>query len=202
MPALRRNLLALLLVVGVGWSALAINVLETASPIGAQHLKLTFGIGLATSENGGVTSWHFTPQLRLALGVSDGMDLAVQSGILSAIGASDVELLGVIVDAKFTLADAPGMYAMAWGAGGGYGLDFLGEGWGVFGQFLFESHARLFPVYLVYRATLPIDSPDFSLIPHTALGVDFPLAPNTQLLMGVDLYLGKISIGLGLSIGF
>lgn len=201
MPA-RRSLVALLLVAGIGWAALAINILETASPIGAQHLKLTFGTGLVFSESGGTTSWHFTPQLRMAIGVSDGMDLAIQSGILSTIGARDVDLLAAIVDAKFTLAEAPGMYTMAWGAGGGYGLNFLGEGWGVFGQFLFESHARLFPVYFVYRATLPIDSTEISLIPHTAVGVDFPLAPNTQLFLGADFYHGTISIGVGLAIWF
>jgi len=181
---------------------MAVNVLETATPIGAEHLKLTFGIGLATSETGGVTSWHFTPQLRLALGIADGIDVAVQSGILSTIGSTDVDILGAILDAKFTLAHAPGLYTMAWGAGGGYGLGFLGDGWGIFAQFLFESHARLFPVYFVYRGILPMDSGGIRFVPYTALGVDLPLAPNTQLFLGADFYLGEISIGLGLTIWF
>ena len=198
----RRLLVAIILASLLPWGTLGINVLETASPIGSQHLKLTFDLGLTTSESGGATSWHFAPQLRLALGIADGIDLALQGGAISTLGANDARFLGAILDAKFMLTDVPGMYAMAWGAGGGYGLSFLGEDWGVFAQFLFESHARLFPIYFVYRGILPIDGGGIRFEPYVAVGVDLSLSSTAQLLLGVDVYQGAVSVGLGLAIAF
>jgi hypothetical protein len=199
-----RRWLVLVLLAVVGWStaALAFNLLETAGPAGAQQVALTFGFGLATTELGEAGTWYLVPQGRVVIGLLQGLDLGIHSGWSTEIGTGAVNWLGTLVDVKITSVHAPDMYTLAWGAGGGYGLDFFGHGWGVFVQILFESHSPLLPIFVNYRSILPFDGTTFVAEGYLAGGLCLRLAPIARLLLVVDVYHGLASLGLGLEIAF
>jgi hypothetical protein len=205
---MRKRCLILVFVLAIAWStgACAFNSFETAGAIGEQVVALTFGIGLATTELGAGGTWYLVPQGRLTIGLLEGLDLGVQSGWKQAgYGAGATDWLGGLIDVKITSAYVPGMYTVAWGAGGGFGLDFLGNGWGVFLQLLYESHAPLLPVYVTYRSILPLDAITAGSIEfkgYIAGGFCLRLAPIARLLLVADVYEGSMSLGLGLETGF
>jgi len=181
------------------------NLLETAGPVGAQQVALTFGFGLGTTELSAAGVWFLTPQGRLTIGLMERLDVGVQSGWKTEIGAGVGKWLGVLVDAKVASVHVPDGYTLAWGAGGGYGLDLLGNGWGVFWQILFESHSPLLPVFATYRSTLPFDGTvggSIAFEGYIAGGLCLRLAPIARLLLVVDIHRGLASIGLGLEIAF
>ena len=202
-----RRCLVLAILIVAAWSAVgqALNLLETAGPIGSQEVALTFGAGIAVTELGEGGTWYIVPQGRLAIGLLQGLDLGVHSGWSSEIGTGTGKWLGMLVDVKITSVHVPDMYTLAWGAGGGYGLDFFGSGWGVFIQILFESHVPLLPVFVNYRSILPFDSIGEGSIAfegYLAGGLQLRLAPIARLLLAVDVYRGLASLGLGLEIVF
>ncbi len=204
---MRKRVLILAFVLAVGWptGGFAFNLFETAEPIGEQVVGLTFGFGLATTELGAGGTWYVVPQGRLTIGLLEGLDLGVQSGWSTEIGTGTAEWLGTLVDVKITSAHVPDMYTVAWGVGGGFGLDFFGNGWGVFLQLLFESHAPLLPVFVTYRSILPFDAitaGSVELKGYVAGGLRLRLAPIARLLLVVDVYQGSASLGVGLEIGF
>ena len=183
----------------------ALNLLETAGPVGAQKVALTFGVGVATTELGEGGTWYLVPQGRLTMGLLQGLDLGVHGGWATEIGTGAVDWLGVLLDVKITAAHAPDMYTFAWGAGGGYGLDFFGNGWGVFLQILFESHSPFLPIFINYRSILSFDEiigTSIAFEGYLAGGLRLRLAPIARLLLGVDIYRGLASLGLGLEIAF
>jgi hypothetical protein len=183
----------------------AFNLFETAGPVGEHQVALTFGFGLAATELGGAGTWYVVPQGRLAIGLLQGLDLGVQSGWSSEIGTGAVDWLGTLVDVKITSTHVPDMVTFAWGAGGGFGLDFLGNGWGVFLQLLFESHSPYFPVFATYRSILPFDGfggGGVEFEGYLAGGLRLQLSPIARLLLVVDVYDGLASLGLGLEIAF
>jgi len=201
----RRLLLAFVLVVAWSAEAFAFNLFETAGPIGEQVVALTFGFGLATTEIGAGGTWRLVPQGRLTIGLLEGLDLGIQSGWSAEIGTGTAEWLGTLVDVKITSAHVPDMYTLAWGAGGGFGLDFLGNGWGVFLQLLFESHSPFLPAFVTYRSILPLDTITGGSIEfkgYIAGGLRLRLAPIARLLLVIDVYDGSASLGLGLEIAF
>jgi len=193
-------LLALGSVVGYG-----LNLFETAGPIGGQQVAVTFGFGLGTTEFSEAGVWYLAPQGRLTIGLAQGLDLGVHSGWRTEIGGGANEWLGALVDVKVASIHVPDMYTLAWGAGGGIGLDLLGDGWGIFGQILFESHSPLLPIFLTYRSILRLDQMvEGSLVfeGYIAGGMRLRLAPIARLLLVVDVHGGLASIGLGLEIAF
>jgi len=182
-----------------------LNMLETAGPIGAQQVGVTFGFGVGLTDLSGTGVWYLAPQGRLTIGLHDRLDLGAQFGWRTEVGGTGVQWLGTIVDVKVASIHVPDMYTLAWGAGGGVGLDLLGEGWGVFGQVLFESHSPLLPIFGTYRLVLPFDdviSGSLAFEGYIAAGLRVRLAPIARLLLVVDIYSGLASIGLGLEIAF
>ena len=177
---------------------LAINLFQTAESLPSQRVALTLGTGLVSRENAGATEWFLTPQLRFTLGLTDRIDLGVHTGGLSPIGTANVDWLGVLVDVEFFLSRRADAFTFAWGAGVGYGLDLFGDGWGAFGQLLFESHSPIFPVFAVYRPMFPFDAGTFGLGHYLAGGLWLRLAPIARVLLMIDVYRETQSIGLSL----
>ena len=199
----KRGLVLAIVVVAVCSAAgHAFNLFETAGPVGEHQVALTFGFGLATTELGEGGTWYLVPQGRVTIGLLQGLDLGVHSGWLTEIGTGAVDWLGTLVDVKITSTHVPDMYTLAWGAGGGYGLDFFGNGWGVFVQILFESHSPFLPIFVTYRSILPFDGGAIEFEGYIAGGLRLQLAPIARLLLVVDVYAGLASLGLGLEIAF
>ena len=205
---MRKRCLILVFVLATACSveACAFNVLETAGAIGEEVVALTFGIGVATTELSAGGTWYLVPQGRLTIGLLEGLDIGIQGGWKQPGGeAGATDWLGILIDVKITSAHVPDTYTVAWGAGGGFGLDFLGNGWGAFLQLLFESHAPLLPVYVTYRSILPLDAITAGSIEfegYIAGGFHLRLASIARLLLVVDVYQGSASVGLGFEVGF
>jgi len=190
----------ILLVAGTAGSVGAMNLIQTARLNEAGRVSFTFGGGLVRQEDPSMV-WFLTPQVRVAIGVSDGINLAFQSGVLTPLGSADPGWLGVHVDARLRITEVPGSYTLSWGVGGGYGLDFFGEGWGIFGELLFESQSRSFPIFVSYRGVLRFDDmEELHLRPHWSGGVHLRLAPLARLLLVMDSFDGTLTLGLGLEI--
>ena len=183
-------------------SGSAFNLFETAGPIGEHQVAFTFGFGVATTELSAEGTWYLVPQGRLTIGLLEGLDLGVQSGWTTEVGAGVVNWLGTLVDVKVTSVHVPDAYTLAWGAGGGFGLDLLGNGWGVFGQILFESHSPFFPLFVTYRSILPFDGGEIAFEGYLAGGFRLRLSPIARLLLCVDVHGGLASLGVGLEIAF
>lgn len=198
----RRWVLSMICVVVVSAAGYGFNLIETAGPVGGQQVALTFGFGMATTDLGGGGTWVLVPQGRLTIGLSEGLDLGIHSGWTTEIGTGAVDWLGTLVDVKVTAAHVPGRYTLAWGAGGGVGLDFFGNGWGIFLQVLFESHSAYLPIFVNYRSVLPFDGADIAFEGYLAGGLQLRLAPIARLLLVVDVYDGLASLGVGLEIAF
>ena len=202
-----KRVLGLMIAGIILWSVTtsAFNLFATAGAIGEQQVAMTFGFGLTTTDLGGGGSWYLVPQGRVTIGLLDGLDLGVQSGWTTEIGTGSAQWLGTLFDVKLTAVEVPGNYTLAWGAGGGYGLDFFGNGWGVFLQLLFESHSKYFPVFITYRSALPFDTLTPSSIEfdgYIAGGLCLRLAPIARLLLVVDVHGGLASLGMGLEVAF
>ena len=202
----RRGLIVAIALIGVcSAAAYGLNLFETAGPVGEHQVALTFGFGLATTELGEGGTWYIVPQGRLAIGLLQGLDLGIHSGWSNEIGTGASEWLGTLIDVKITSVHVPDMYTLAWGAGGGFGLDLLGNGWGVFVQILFESQSPFLPIFVTYRSILPFDavaSGSIEFRGYIAGGLRLQLAPIARLLLVVDVHGGLASLGLGLEIAF
>jgi len=189
-----------LLVAGIAGSTGAMNLVQTAKVNDAGRVSFTFASGLVQQKDPG-TVWYLTPQVRIAIGISDGINVAIQSGVLTPLGSADPGWLGVHVDAKLRISEVPGSYAVSWGVGGAYGLDLLGEGWGIFAELFFESQSKYFPIFVTYRGILSFeDLEDLHLRPHWSGGVQLQLAPLAHLLLVVDSFDEKLTLGFGLEI--
>jgi hypothetical protein len=188
----------------VAWAAAgaAMNALHTAGSAGGERVLLTFGSALVAERSAGGDTWYLSPQLRLTIGLNDWTDLGFQTGVLNPIGTADVSWLGALVDVKLLLASVPNAYTLAWGLGGGYGLDLFGDGWGIFAQLLFESDSPVLPIFVAYRPTLPFDAAAIQLDTYIAAGIHLRLASIARLLLAVDFFHDVASLGLGLEISF
>jgi len=200
-----RRFIVCVLVFACPLSGLAVNLLETARPLGGQRIALTFGFGVAVADLDAAGPWFLVPQGRLAIGLLEGLDLGLHSGWASELGTGTGSWLGLLVDAKVAAAHLPGRYSLAWGAGGGFGLDFFGDGWGVFLQLLFESHSPSFPVFVTYRFVLPLAGgagAGIAFEGYISGGMWLPLSPIARLLLALDVFRGLPSLGVGLEIDF
>lgn len=179
------------------------NVFQTARTLGRGDMVLTLGMGLMNLEvvalGGGGSNPILTPQARLAAGISDGVELGLQSGIMISPAGGQPGFLGVVADLKVSLFDEPGAFALAVGFGGGWSLPMAG--WGVQGSVYLDSNLRVLPVYFVYRPIFPLAGEELSVWHQFAAGLHLRLSDTARLLLEADNLSGIWSIGLGLEFG-
>jgi hypothetical protein len=199
-----------LAVVGLGAAVLLcstgclFNIFQTARTIGAGNVGLAFGTGLYVLTIDEASSYFLTPQARLTIGIADGVDLGLQSGLMVSIEGGDPGWLGAIGDFKFTLFDQPDAFALALGFGGGYSLEALG--WEVLGEVFLDSNAKYLPVFLVYQPAMSITAGTF--FHHLTGGLKLQISPQARILLQVDyepvlgvLY-GGVSYGIAFDVTF
>ncbi len=191
--------LGLLALVATLCTGCLFNIFQTARTVGAGNLAFTVGAGLLSVQIDESTSLSVTPQARLVVGLGDAVDLGLQTGALIPFNGGEPGWLGLIGDLKFRLFDEPGAFALAMGFGGGYSVEYLG--WGVFGEILFDSNARVFPVYLAYQPGIPLAG-DFTLLHHLAAGIKLRLSNEARILLQADYRTGIWSFGMALEVGF
>lgn len=199
---MRRRLvlvLGLAALVAVLCTGCLFNIFQTARTVGAGNLALTIGAGLLSVQVEDTTTTSITPQARLALGLGNGVDLGLQTGAMVPLSGGDLGWLGAIGDLKFRLFDERDSFALAMGFGGGYGIEYVG--WGVFGEILFDSNVRLFPVFFAYQPSVPLGG-DFTVLHHLAAGVKLRLSNQARILLQTDYRTGIWSLGLALEVGF
>jgi len=151
----------LLLLLTLSLTGCFFNFLQTARTVGAGNTALTLGLGAILNAD---NPSYLTPQGRLIIGVSKGIDLGVQSGAMIGIGAAagDVDFLGVTGDLKIALVSEPNLL-VAIGAGGGYSHDgYINKnGWGLSFSGYFEPifpHVPDLSCCLGYRLQLPLEA--------------------------------------------
>jgi len=183
-------------------SGCLMNVFHTASTLGSGHVALTVGSGLfdlnLLSESESV--YCLTPQARLAVGLTDSIDLGLQTGLLVPIEAGDVGFFGVTGDVKFALIDEPDLFALSLGFGGGFSLEALGLD--AFALVLLDSHLKLLPLFVVYQPHFAL-SEGFALIHHVAGGLKLRLSDRVRILIQADINsFTYVSYGLAFEVAF
>jgi hypothetical protein len=178
------------------------NIFQTARTIGAGNLAFTFGTGAFILDIEDSTSYYATPQARLTLGLADAVDLGLQTGALVPLAAGDIGWLGAIGDLKFRLFDEPDAFALALGFGGGYSAEFVGVGWGLFGEVFFDSNLRVLPIFFSYQPGIPLGGGSLVIYHHFAGGLKLKLSNQARLLLQADYRAGLFSVGLALEVGF
>lgn len=188
-----------LLLVVVLLSGCYFNIFQTARTVGAGKVAVSLGSGVVNVTVGESSSLVFTPQARLAVGLSDNVDLGIQSGIM--IGSSgEPGFLGAIGDVKLALVQDPDTFSIALGIGGGYSLGLLG--WGVEGSVFLDSNIAFLPVFVVYRPILPLGGEGLQLIHQFAGGLHLDLSDSVRILVEVDSWNGGLGGGISLDIMF
>lgn len=175
------------------------NIFQTARMLGAGNVALTVGTGLMDILPDGEPQWNLAPQARLAVGLSDKVDLGFQTGALVPLSTGDFGWLGVKGDLKFSIIDDPDSFSLAMGLGAGYGIEFLNVG--IFGEVLFTVNSSL-PLFIAYQPTIPLGVDEFALWHHIAGGLVLPLSETSALYLIVDYRNPLFSFGLGFEIGF
>jgi len=175
------------------------NIFQTARTVGQGNVALTVGSGALSITVGQDTSWVFTPQAMLTVGLADSVDLSVRSGAM--IGASgEPGFLGVVGDIKVALIQAPDSLSFALGIGGGYSPGLLG--WGVEASVYLDSNLRFLPIYFVYRPFMVLGGEEYVIQNQFAGGLHLMLSPNARILIELDSWAGLLSAGICLSIIF
>ena len=177
------------------------NFFQTARTIGAGNVALTIGTGLfdlnLDEED---EDYYLTPQARLAIGLTDGVDLGFQTGFMVPLEGGDLGWFGATGDVKFALFDVPDAFALAVGLGGGYSLEVLG--WDVFAEAFFDSNVRFLPVFVGYQAHVALVG-GFALIQHFAGGLKLRLSDKVRILVQADFNSYTfVSYGLAIEIEF
>ncbi|HDL85408.1 MAG TPA: hypothetical protein ENH11_03635 [Candidatus Acetothermia bacterium] len=188
-----------LLLVVVLLSGCYFNIFQTARTVGAGKVAISIGSGVVSITVGQNSSLIFTPQARLTIGLSDSVDLGVQSGIM--IGSSGSPgFLGAIGDIKLALLQDPKTFSIALGLGGGYSPGLLG--WGVEGSVYVDSNIVFLPIYLVYRPILPLSGGTLGVMHQFAGGLHLDLSDSARILIEVDLWNGVLGGGISLDLRF
>ena len=175
------------------------NLFQTARMIGAGNAAITLGTGLMNILPDEDPNWNLTPQARLAIGLSDKIDLGMQTGALVPLSTGDFGWMGAKADLKFSVIDDPETFSLAMGFGAGYGLEFLN--WGLFGEILFNINSTL-PLFLVYQPTIPLEADGFVVWHHIAGGLRLTISETAALILIVDYRAPLFSFGLAIEIGF
>lgn len=188
-----------LLLVVILLSGCYFNIFQTARTVGAGKVAISVGSGVVNIVVGQDSSLIFTPQARLTVGLSDSVDLGVQSGLM--IGASgSPSFLGAIGDIKMALVQDPETFSLALGIGGGYSPSLLG--WGVEGSVYLDSNIVFLPIYAVYRPILPLSGTTLGIIHQFAGGLHLDLSDSVRILIEVDSWNGVLGGGISLDIIF
>ncbi len=187
-------LLTLLLLTGCFF-----NVFETARSVGKGRAAITIAMA-AMNLFDSAEGWRITPQGRVAVGLTDNLELGLRSGAMVNLSTGDVGFLGAVGDLKVTLFDQPDSFALALGLGGGNSSGTFG--WGLEGSVYFDSTIPFLPIYFVYRPLLPLGGGELDLIHQFAGGLYLVLSPNVRLLIEVDSWGGLLSGGIGIEIRF
>ncbi|MCK4356655.1 hypothetical protein KAT59_08355 [Candidatus Bipolaricaulota bacterium] len=188
-----------LLLVVILLSGCYFNIFQTARTVGAGKVAISVGSGVVNIVVGQDSSLIFTPQARLTVGLSDSVDLGVQSGLM--IGASgSPSFLGAIGDIKMALVQDPETFSLALGIGGGYSPSLLG--WGVEGSVYLDSNIVFLPIYAVYRPILPLSGTTLGVIHQVAGGLHLDLSDSVRILIEVDSWNGVLGGGISLDIIF
>ena len=196
---LRTMGIAGLLMVVVLLSGCYFNIFQTARTSGAGKVAISVGSGVVSITVGQNSSLVFTPQARLTVGLSDSVDLGVQSGVM--IGSSGQPgFLGAIGDVKLALLQDPETFSIALGIGGGYSPGLLG--WGVEGAIFLDSNITFLPLYAVYRPILPLSGTTLGVIHQFAGGLHLDLSDSARILIEVDSWNGVLGGGISLDIRF
>jgi hypothetical protein len=175
------------------------NLFQTAKMIGAGNAAITLGTGLMNILPDEDPNWNLTPQARLAFGLSDKIDLGMQTGAMVPLSTGDFGWMGAKADLKFSVIDDPETFSLAMGFGAGYGVEFLN--WGLFGEILFNINSTL-PLFLVYQPTIPLEADGFAIWHHIAGGLRLAISDTAALILIVDYRNPLFSFGLGIEIGF
>lgn len=197
--------LRLLLIVGVLTPTLLLsgclfNIFQTARMVGAGNVAITFGSGLLDPVVDGDPNWSLTPQVRLAVGLSDAAEFGMQTGALVPLSSGDFGWLGARGDFKFSIVDDPETFSLAMGFGAGYGLEYLN--WGLFGEVFFNVNTVL-PIFLTYQPTFPLQGEGFAIWHHIAGGLRLPISETAAVLIIVDYRNPELfSYGIGFEIAF
>jgi len=176
------------------------NIFQTAKTVGAGNVALTIGSGLLNFQIDDSYNWMITPQARLAFGLSDGVDLGLQTGAMVSLTTGQPSWLGAVGDLKFSLFDEPDSFSLAFGFGGGSAAELAG--WGAFLEILFDSNMKALPLFISYRPLFPFSVAPFEVWHHLAGGLRLRLSDTAVLLIQVDTFGRMISFGLALEITF
>jgi len=175
------------------------NMFQTARMIGSGNVAITIGTGLMDVVADGDPDWNLTPQARITVGLSDAVELGMQTGALVPLSTGDFGWLGAKGDLKFSIIDDPETFSLAMGFGAGYGLEFLN--WGLFGEVFFNVNTVL-PIFLAYQPTIPLQGEGFAVWHHLAGGLRLPISETAAVLIIVDYRNPLFSYGLGFEIAF
>jgi hypothetical protein len=173
------------------------NIFQTAQTVGAGHVALTLGAAAMNMAVGQQNSLVFTPQGRLTVGLSDNVDLGIQSGAMVGTDGS-ASFLGAVADLKARLVNINDGFALALGIGGGYSPGLVG--WGLEGSVYLDSNIRFLPIYVVYRPLLPLAGSTLTIANQFAVGLALHLSPTARLLLEADWWNGLPSIGAALEV--
>ena len=195
----RRIALAVLLVsVAMVLNGCLFNLFQTARMLGSGNVAVTIGSGLMDVSIDDDPAWALTPQARIGFGLSDKIDLGLQTGALVPLSTGDFGWLGAKGDLKFSVVDDPETFSLAMGVGAGNGIEFLG--WGVFGEIFFDVNSVL-PIFFAYQPTIPI-SGELTVLHHGAMGLRLKVSETASILLQVDVRDFQLfSFGLALEIG-
>ena len=178
-----------------------LNIFQTARTLGKGNVALTVGSGLFDFNLiGDETSYVLTPQVRLGVGVANGVDLGLQTGFMVPLEGGDAGWFGATVDAKFAVVDEPDLLALSLGLGGGFSLETLG--WDVFAGIFLDSNLPFVPIFVVYQPHLAL-AEGLALIQHFAGGLKLRLSEKVRLLLQVDYdSYTYVSYGLAVEVEF
>jgi hypothetical protein len=175
------------------------NMFQTAKMLRAGDVSFMVGSGLLDLALGEDPAWALTPQARMAFGLSNKVNLGLQTGAMIPLSTGDPGWMGFAGDLKFSLVDNPDSVSVALGFGGGSGVHFLG--WGVFGALYLDLN--VLPLFVAYQPTVPLSGEGFLVWHDLAVGLSLSFSPSARLLIEVDSRnFAMWSYGLGFEIGF
>jgi len=176
------------------------NIFQTAKMVQSGDMLVLIGSGVMDIGVDEASAWAVTPQARLAFGLSDKINLGLQSGVMISLSAGgEPGWMGVAGDLKFSIVDNPESISLAIGAGGGYGIHFLN--WGVFGEVFLDLN--VFPLFFAYQPTIPFGGEELAVWHDVAIGMALNLSDKARLIIEADTRnLALFSFGIAFEIAF
>ncbi len=176
------------------------NVFQTAKMVQSGDMSILIGSGILNiTGDPSNPAWTVSPQARMEFGLSNVVNLGLQTGALIPLSSGQPGWMGVAGDLKFALVNDPQSISLAAGFGGGNGVHFLG--WGVFGEVYLDLN--VFPLFFAYQPIIPLSGDTFVVWHDVAVGLALPLSDKARLLFEVDTRnLSLFSYGIGFEINF